>query len=256
MSKPDDFTEETWPRLREAMETGGPTSVAELIAGFEDAKQRRQLAFFAHRAFSGRDWRGKTLDALAEVTRLGMDEMLAQASSAESEDDRVRFIDLANVMSYNLSADLADCWPGDEIPRTREHFEQGLASAERCLEWRRELGKGPGPFSMAWWAKGIHELSLGRADDALASFEESQRHAVEGAEAEGQATTIDANGHWSVLLAEGYVALAAARQGAEGADARLDRCLEAIGAAIQAQPDEAGNLGFCRDQLEVVRGQA
>ena len=46
---------------------------------------------------------------------------------------------------------------------------------------REQLGKGHGPLSMAWWAKGVHELALGRTDDARTSFERSLERAVEAA---------------------------------------------------------------------------
>ena len=39
-----------------------------------------------------------------------------------------------------------------------------------------ELNKGPFSFSIAWWEKGAHELSLGRPADAVESFRESRRY--------------------------------------------------------------------------------
>ena len=83
------------------------------------------------------------------------------AASEAAPDDQARegLLQGASILSYNLSADLADCWPGDEKERTRAHFEAGLAAAKDCVRWREELQNPPGTLSMAWWAKGMHPRS-------------------------------------------------------------------------------------------------
>jgi hypothetical protein len=98
-------------------------------------------------------------------------------------------VDEANKLTYNLAADLAEGWPGDERPRERRHLEAGLAAAERCLAWRRELKKGPRPFAIAHWVHGVHLLSLGRAQDAVAALQRS----VEAAHESGDPYLVNIN---------------------------------------------------------------
>lgn len=81
-----------------------------------------------------------------------------------------RYTHLANVQSYNLSANLADCWPGEENPRERHHFEAGLAAAERCVALRTQLKKDNISMARAHWMAGAHQLALRRFGDAEESF--------------------------------------------------------------------------------------
>jgi hypothetical protein len=251
-SQRDTLGEQHWDAMRDAMERGGPSGVAAYIRTVGDADAQRQLYVFGQRAFSGRDWRGKSLDGTADFTDLAIRTMLERAAAAGDARTARQLTDTANAMSFNLAADLADCWPGDDVPRERHHFERGLEAARRCIRWREELGATPEQHSMAWWARGIHELSLGLFEDALASFTRSLEQAIAGARAKGLDTPITSRGHWSVLLGEGYVAIAQGVRGDAGGPERLASCYAAIEAAIGEQPDQAGDLRFCMDQLRKV----
>ena len=175
-----EFPETHWDGMRTAMETGGPTTVVEFIDGF-DGEERRKLYAFAQRAFYDRDWQGKNFDAYVEIVNAGIAEGLRQAEAADDPEEAAKLTDYSNVLSYNLSADLAECWPGDDAPRERRHFEAGLKAAEDCIRWREELGKGPFPFSIAYWAKGMHLLSLGDHAGALENFRKSFDYAESSA---------------------------------------------------------------------------
>lgn len=70
-------------------------------------------------------------------------------------------VQYANVTSYNLSANLADCWFDDRRPRSTRHFKAGVAAAHRCLNLRRQLKKPPLAMAMAYFVLGVHEYSLG-----------------------------------------------------------------------------------------------
>ena len=252
MPERDPFVDDNWPELRKRMEEGGPPAAAGFVEAFDTPLERRKLYFHAHRAFGGQEWAGKDLEKTADFTERGIEEMLRQSAAEEDADTSRKIKDLANMMSYNLSADLADCWPGDEAPRTAAHFDRGLAAAKRCIAWRTELGKGPGPFSMAWWAKGMHELSLGRHRESVESFHRSLEYAKENASAGGHAAEIGATGHWSVLLGEGYVQIARCLEGRPDARSLLDRCHAALVAGRAARPEEKDDLQFCIDQLREV----
>jgi hypothetical protein len=254
MSQQNEFAEKHWSAMQEAMEQQGPAGVQSVIEAFEDPAERRQLYVFGHRAFSGRDWQGKNLDQVAEFTRLGIAALLEQAQAADEAETGKQLTNTANAMSFNLAADLADCWPGDDVPRETRHFEQGLEAAMKCIRWREELDATPEQFSIAWWARGMHELSLGRHADSLASFTKSRDYAVESAGAAGNDTAISGAGHWSVLLGEGYVGIAQCAAGEAAGSGTLEASYAAIEAGIAEYPDRAGDLQFCKDQLKKVEG--
>ncbi|MCP4547210.1 MAG: hypothetical protein GY835_12195 [bacterium] len=250
MSQQNQFMEEHWPAMQGAMERVGPAGVKEFIDGFENPDERRQLYFYGQQAFGGRDWSGKDLLIAAEFVRMGITEMLNQSADAGEDSDGLK--DLGNIMSFNLAADLADCWPGDDLPRDNRHFELGLNAAEDCLRWRAELKRGPNPFAMAWWIKGMHELSLARPAEALASFQQYRQFAIEYATGENLDVSVSGAGHWSTLLAEGYVAIGLCATGDAAGRAELDECITALEAARTAQPGEKDSLQFCLDQLNKV----
>jgi len=250
----DAFLEENWEEMRKRMETDGPRSTAEFIQTFADS-DRKKLYFFAQRAFGGRSWDGKSLDKTAEIVELGIVELVRQ-SEAETDPTRsTELLDYANILSFNLSADLADCWPGDDAERNRGHFERGLAAASNCLQWRKQLRKGPGPFSMAWWAKGMHELSLSRSADAFASFVQSRDYSREQARAGDHGHLINADGHWSVLLGEGYVGIAAQVSGKDEGRSILEAAFQALEEALEKQPAAKGDIEFCTAQLKKVQSR-
>ena len=93
------------------------------------------------------------------------DAALSHALSINEKDE-------ANIVCFNMSANLCDCW-NDAFKRERRHFERGLAYADRALEFRRQLGKTPDKVAMAHWARGKHLLSLGRFSDAISAFKEN-----------------------------------------------------------------------------------
>lgn len=146
-------------------------------------------------------------------------------------------VDEANRLTYNLAADLAEGWPGDDRPRERRHLEAGLAAAVRCLAWRRELRKGPKPFAIAHWVHGVHLLSLGRAQDAVAALQRSVEAAVQAAREAGEGADVDARGAYLVIINSGFLGLAqeVARRGS--GRALLDAARRAF--AEQAERDAA-----------------
>jgi len=215
---------------------------------------RRRLYSLALQALGRQRWAGKSLDAQVALARAAIAEGLRQAGAEPDPEEAAKRLDFANALSYDLSADLAPCWPDDPRPRERRHFETGLAAADDCVRWRERLGKPAGPLSTAWWARGIHLLALGRRAEALEAFERSRDLAREAAASEGRGTSLDASGHWSVLLGEGYVEIARQGLGDQEAPARLDALLGTIEEAAESRPAERDDLLFCREQLQLARG--
>jgi len=192
------------------------------------------------------EWEGKTFDAYIEVCNAGVREFLEQSAAESDSELKRRRVNGANVLSYNLAADLADCWPGDKASRDRAHFEAGLKAAQDCIVWREELRAGPGPRSMAWWAKGMHQLSLGDADGAAESWSRSRDYAVKAA-TEGE-------GWFGVVLGEGYLGLAEWARGDETGRAHYDKAIADFRSRLEDE-EQKGDAQFGVDQLEAVRSR-
>ena len=212
------------------------------LEGF-GALEQRVLCLFARQAVSDKDWPGRSLDKLVETARHGIELCLRQSEAEADEELRARRIDTANVISYNLAADLADCWADDGYERAREHFETGLAAAERCVQWRTELGKPPHAHSLAWWAKGMHELSLERNEDARASFARSLEFAREAAEGDTSA--------FGVILGTGYLGMAETLCDDEVGRERYQAAISAFEAQLDDDERKA-DASFGLEQLRCV----
>jgi len=181
-----------------------------------------------------------------------MAEFLQQAEAAPDKETRNKRVDGANVISFNLAADLADCWPGDEMPREQRHFERGLQAAEDCLKWREMLGKPAQPFSMAYWVHGMHALSLGDTETAISSFQSSLEYAQQVAADEGASTEIVPDGTFGVILEAGYLGLARWKAGDEGGQELYGEALAAFTGQLEDE-GKAEDARFGIDQLETVK---
>lgn len=250
---PQGFFDEQAPALKEAAARGADDAIA-FIEAFRDDVERRVMYLFARRVLLMEEWPGRSLDTSIAVARAGIAEMLRQADTAATPEMRARCINLANAMSYDLAADAADCWPGDEIPRTRRHFEAGLAAAEDCIRWRTELRTGDDSLAMAFWAKGIHQLSLGDPAGASESFARSVELAQRAARAAGRSSKIALDGDFGVVLGWGYLGLAGWMQGDAEGKTRYSEAISTFNAQC-ADPELEEDARFGIDQLEMVRAK-
>jgi len=237
------FFDEHWPALKAAAESGGGQAVVAYLQGLEDGLQRRVLHLFIRRGLVMGEWSGKNLDVAADVARAGIAEMLQAAAGAEEEKRRRGLTNLANEISFNLSADLANCWPGDQAARSKAHFEAGLKAADDCIRWREELEKGAADLSMAWWAKGMHLLSLEDVGGAAESWARSLAFAEEAAESDQE---------FSVVLARGYLGLARWIAGAEEGRAMFREALATFSGQL-CEEDHKEDARFGIDQLDCVK---
>jgi hypothetical protein len=246
------FFKEQWPLMKEAAESGGSKAVIQFVDGFDDDTERRVLYAFARQGLSMDEWSGKSFDVLIDVGRAGISELLTQAEMSDDAKTRDRRTDTANVIAYNLAADLADCWPGDDAPRTKAHFKAGLEAAERCIRWRKELKKGAWPHSMAYWAKGYHQLALGDTAGAVESLQTSLDFARKGAEEDGKPPTVTADGDFAVIVGAGYLGLVRWVQGDEEGRDQYEEAIEAFRAQLddESRKDDA-EFGIA--QLEKVK---
>lgn len=250
MAKDDEFPRNQWGVLKQTIETGGAQALIDHLAAVEDPPARRQLYLFATGQLAWEEWKGKTLDAYVEVADWAIEESLRQAQAETDPEQRDRRTDLANVISYNLAAKLADCWADDPLPRGRRHFERGLAAADACLRWRTELGKGAYPFSIAWWAKGMHQISMMDAAGAVGSFRKSLDYAIQAVREQGDERAAAAE-HFGVALGEGYLGIAEHIARVEGGRARYEAAVAAF-EEMAKDKEKAEDAKMGLDQIRTV----
>ncbi|MFQ5554471.1 MAG: hypothetical protein ACE5GC_03760 [Acidimicrobiia bacterium] len=246
MTSPADreFFDARWPELRELLETRGPGAVVARIAEFP-ARERSVLYRYARIGIALGDWEGKDLDAYVQVADAGIEWHVARAR-AGGDEARV-MLDGANVMSFNLAADLADCWPGDDVERRRSHFERGRRAGEDCVAWREELDKPASSRQLGHWALGYHRLRLGDASGARTSFAAAVGYSAADADADAEGPS------FAFVVNSGYEAIAAMAAGDEGARVAYGEAIAAFEAQL-GDESTAEDARFGIDQLERVRG--
>lgn len=234
------------------MEQGGAQEAIRYVGAIEDAETRRAVYAIAQKGFGNREWTGRSLDALIEVVSAGINDTLRQALQTEDGESARKLTDIANRLSYNLSADLADCWPGDDVPRERRHFEAGLRAAEDCIRWRRELGKPPDRRAMAYWAVGMHQMSLENLSEAVGAFETASRLASLSVLGTGKGE-VKAGGDFGVVLYTGYLGIARSMLGDRGGRTQYeDACAAFEGTAARFDGEQKEDAAFGLEQLRLV----
>lgn len=245
--------------LLQALAQDGATGAINFVLSHPDELERRVLFVFGHNAFQDRSFPGHDAVALADTVQpdvyvafaeAGIAACLRQAQAAADEETRQRRIDSANVISYNLTADLADCWD-DSLVRERRHFERGLVAAQDCIRWRLELDKGPGPFAIAYWAQGMHQLSLGDAGAAVESFHTGLEFSCQEAVRSGSSREVGAAGDFGVILATGYLGLAGMKAGYAWGAQKYQTAVVAFNSQLE-NPEKKEDAQFGLAQLQAV----
>ena len=265
---PEDPDQTYKDALRSAYEEGGGTKVVTYIQDVPDPGLRRKLYSLARQALPDRKTKDRSFDDVIRIARAGIVEGLRQAELARAREDAEEArecIDFANRLSYNLAADLAESWPGDEAPRERRHFETGLRAAYDCIVWRQELGKPPDRRAMAHWAAGMHQLSLKNTVEALCEFEAAFGLAVHAAAVAGAGvgaasgdsrpdSYIRPNGDFGVILYYGYAGIARHLLGDETGTRQFEQACAAFASTLKSPSNkEAGeDAEFGLDQLRWV----
>ena len=259
----DDRDEEHRRKLREVHAEGGADKVVAFIQGTPDPALRRKLYSLSRQILPDRKATGRSFDGMIRMARSGVAECLRQAELARAREDAAEAqecIDTANKLSYNLAADLAACWPGDETPRERHHFESGLRAAYDCVVWRQELNKPPDRRAMAHWVAGMHQLSLGNEIEALCAFEAAFGLALEAAAVADQGEEgkpeayVKANADFGIVLYFGYAGIARQRLGDEAGARQLEQACAAFEETVRNPKDAeaAEDAQFGLDQLRYV----
>jgi hypothetical protein len=244
------FFDKNWEGLKSAVEKGGGKEAVNFIEGFEGIEKRVMYSFARMGLVMG-DWQNKNFDDYIAVVDSGIAMLESEANKAPIEEKEL-WLRRMHAMNYNLAADLAACWPGDDQPRTKKHLARGLKAAEDCIKLQEKLGNEPGILSMDYWAKGMHELSLGKTDDAVESWQASFEYAKKDAKKNGKAGQVDRDAPFSVILGLGYLGLARWIKGEEDGKAHYEQAIR----AFKAQTEDAsmkGDAEFGISQLEKVK---
>ncbi len=248
MADQSEFPESQRDAIEAALQATGAAGVVALIAQFGTIAERRALYGLARKVLLKQT--PVSLDTIITVAQAAIADLIAESAQQADADAANALKDGANIFSYNLSADLAPCWPGDDVVRETRHYEVGLAAAQDCLKWRHELHKGPWPFSIAWWAVGVHQLGLGNNAAAIEGFLQSYHHAelvVAGSEA-------DPNTDFGCLVAEGYLGLAEEAAGVVGGAERYAAAIAKFEAVAAGEPGEAvDDAKFGISQLQTMK---
>ena len=227
--------EARWTTLRRILDDEGSAACCAAIGAESDDANRITLFKLAIRKLGGGT--GATPAELDAMIAIGDFAILNALEIARRSSETARWTDQANIMAYNLSANLCDCW-GDGDSRARRHFDTGLRYANQALEFRRELKKGPGPFSMAYWAQGKHLLSLGRPAEAAAAFRaslEAEESLVRESGGDPGALK-DAPG--SLLNSRAFLGLALRESGQDAGTAMLDESLALLRSQLESGQGE------------------
>jgi hypothetical protein len=239
-----------WGVLRDAAERGGAREVARAVFQREP-ESRRDLWRMALRRFDERVEPRRNFELLIDIAQAGIDDAMTLANQATDGAAAAEWADAANVLSYNLSAALADCWPDDPAPREPHHFEIGLRAAEDCIRWRWELGKSADRRAMGYWAAGMHHLSLGNLAEAWGGFSTAER-LVRGDAKGGHGAGVSPGGDFGVILYHGYAGIARWLQGEDEGRRDFERACRAFEETHTTDPDRKEDARFGLEQLRWV----
>lgn len=248
-----ELLEQDWPEMKRLMETEGPDAVLLFPDGLAIHDQM-DLEAMAAKRFYAEEWQGKSLDRYAEYAGRMITKYLHLAEGEEDTERAERYTQFANAQSYNLSANLAECWPEEAGQvKERRHFEWGLKLALRCIALRTALKKDALSMSRAYWLAGAHHLALHQWEQAVAYFTQAFRYASATPEGDGPLACTPASS-LDQVLSLGYLGVALQAQGQGEGKALYDQaiqCCQAIAAGDEKR--KPGALYFIQ-QLVHVKG--
>ncbi|MDF2628359.1 MAG: hypothetical protein K0R39_2190 [Symbiobacteriaceae bacterium] len=230
------------------MEDGGPDAVFAYIDTYPDEQDKMDLFAMAARKFYGQDWPGKSIDRYAKFADKVIHRYLSKAEAAPNQEAADKFTQFANVNSYNLSANLAECWPGETPGYESRHFQAGLAAARRCVALRTKLNKGDTALCHAYWMAGAHLLALRQYRAAEESFITAY-HYAHGTD---PVACTDESSLDEIMMA-GFIAVARWAAGDGGAGRLYDQACQAFAATVARDEAKKEDATFYLDQLKHVK---
>ncbi|MDE0959250.1 MAG: hypothetical protein OSB09_00555 [Planctomycetota bacterium] len=244
--------EPLWPEMSEIYLQSGVVSLIDHIGSKSEPMQRRGLFLMASQRISAGQNLSRSLSDLIAISRAAIDEFATQAESETDRDERARRLDGANILSYNLSADLAPCWPEDPEPRTVDHYQEGIRCAEDCLRWRSELNKGAVPFHMAWWALGTHRCGLADWSAAVEAFGKSLEAAQDNARESATPVEGGPDASFLINISTGWLEFARWRGGDKTSYDRFLKVIDAFSQIARRNDDDHADSMLGIQQLETA----
>jgi len=244
-------TEDIEGTISVLLEEEGPQGVLEYIDGFSEDEQL-ELFSIARQVMVFGEWSQRNMEDLVMVSGAGIEKAMSMANSATDPSEIESLLDIANVMSFNLSADIAQCWPGDTLHRSDEVLQRGLSAALQCIEWRREMGKDDHSLYIAYWAAGMHQMSLNRPQESMYNLVQALNHAQQYTIDSGLTLGLCPSAGFDLILAHGYLGIAMEMCGME--DDQYERALSAFRRGMEEYPDRSNDYSFGIEQLEWARG--
>ncbi len=192
-----------------------------------------------------------SLDELAYLGQMGIADLATLREEYQNERAE-KLLEMINVCSFNLGAEMADCWPGDTRERDEEHFSLGLGLALDCLRMRVSLNKGAEPFALAWWLRGYFEARLGMMDMAGVSLEQAFLAALTMDGGERKLRALREDDSFMVLINAGYLGLVDRLMGAPRGEALYEDVIRIFRAQVAAGGETAQDAEFGIQQLEIA----
>jgi len=216
--------ETRWTALRSILDREGSNACcAGLLSEADDVVRNQLFRFVIRKLGGGAGATTAELDAMVVIGEAAITNALNTAQRRAHE--AARWQDEANISMFNLSANLCDCW-GDGDSREQRHFEAGLRFADRALDLRRQLKKGPRPFAIAYWARGKHLLSVKRFLEAAEAFRSALAKEEEVAPQPVEAVP-------GVLMERAFLGFSLMRAGKEEGAPMLEGALSALRAIVE-----------------------
>ncbi len=165
-------------------------------------------------------------------------------SIAEGDESLIQY---ANATSYNLSANLANCWHDDRRPRSPSHFKAGLKAAKLCLKLRTQLNKPPLALAMGQFILGVHHFSLQNypaAEEAWISKLEYELQTFDDPK--------QAENNLDVILSHGLISLVRSRLGSCDGK-KYEKSLKRL--ESQRNSDNSGEIDLFKSELILLNEQ-
>lgn len=169
-----------------------------------DQQETFQLFSMIQRKFYDLHAQSNTLEEYGQFILEIVNTYKAETSLSKEPNTLLHF---ANVMLYNLSADMAECWAEEGYIKTSGCFEIGLQAAHDCLQLRVQLQKDDASIAMAYWAVGMHQLSLHRYEKSLESFKTAFNYSANTGN-EASVFDLTTENSFSDILYAGYLGIA------------------------------------------------
>jgi tetratricopeptide (TPR) repeat protein len=165
-------------------------------------------------------WQEKAVHAVVPIARAGIQYCLtgAQESGEENAEETKKLLDLAKVMSFNLSSFTWPGWDEKDIVITDEAILAGLEAANLNVRLVERLGAVPEQMSNSYWAIGAQYVAMKDYAEAVKAFESAAGYAKKAGSRDAE------------LMNNGYIAMAKVLEGSdkEKAQADLDKAVKAL----------------------------